>query len=133
MGTKVLRIFVALVCFMVISVPLPAHHGSAGYDMDKELVMKGTVTEWVWSNPHVQIYFDVKNNDGSVEHWACETNSPGRLSRSGWKKDMVKPGDPITITLFRSKKGAAVGLLEKLELANGKEFAGQPRTKEETQ
>jgi hypothetical protein len=96
------------------------HHGNAAYDEKNPVTLKGTVTEFEWANPHSQIYFDVKDVKGDVVHWACETLSPGKLVRAGWSKDVVKPGDQITITLIPSKSGALVGLLHKLVFADGR-------------
>jgi len=100
--------------------PLRAHHGNAAYDLENPITLKGTVTEFAWSNPHVQIYFDVKEDKGKVVHWASETVSPGLLSRAGWTKTELKPGDEIRITLGPAKNGAPIGFALKIVLANGK-------------
>ena len=108
--------------------PALAHHGNAAYDLANPITLKGTVTEFVWSNPHVQIYFDVKDDKGKVVHWASETVSPGLLARAGWTKTELKPGDEITITLGPAKNGAPIGYALKIVLANGKELQlGQGR------
>jgi hypothetical protein len=64
----------------------------------------------------------VKGEKGHVAHWGCETLSPGKLMRSGWSKDSVKPGDQITITLVAAKNGAPVGFLRKLVLGDGRQL-----------
>jgi hypothetical protein len=108
--------------------PVRAHHGNSAYDLDKPISLKGTVTEFVWSNPHVQIYFDVTDDKGKIVHWASETVSPGMLARSGRTKDELKPGDRITMTLGPAKNGSPVGYALKIVLANGKELVlGQGR------
>jgi Family of unknown function (DUF6152) len=100
-----------------------AHHGTgAEYDSHRRMTMKGTVTEFAWANPHVQIYFDAKDDKGKVVHWGCETLSPGKLVRMGWTRNSLKAGDEITITLDPAKNGAPVGDLRKLVLANGQEL-----------
>jgi hypothetical protein len=105
---------------LMVCGPMYPHHGNAAYDEKNPVTLKGTVTEFEWANPHSQIYFDVKDVKGDVVHWACETLSPGKLVRAGWSKDVVKPGDQITITLIPSKSGALVGLLHKLVFADGR-------------
>jgi hypothetical protein len=107
---------------LLVAAPFPAfgHHGNAAYDEKKEIMLRGTVTEVVWANPHAQIYFDVKNPNGSVVHWGCETLSPGKLLRSGWTKDAVKAGDQVTVTLVAARNGAPVGLLHKLVFDDGR-------------
>lgn len=108
--------------------PSLAHHGNAAYDLDKPIRLEGTVTEFAWSNRHVQIYFDVKDAKGKVVHWASETVSPGMLVRQGWTRNALKAGDEITITVGPPKNGAPIGYAMKIVLANGRELLlGQGR------
>src|SRR5579863_2924688 len=117
-----------MIGLLIFSVPAPAHHGNAAYDLANPITLKGTVTEFIWSNPHVQIYFDVKDDKGKVAHWASETVSPGLLRRAGWSKDELKPGDAIAITVGPAKNGSAVGYALKIVLADGTELKmGQGR------
>lgn len=118
------------IAFALLAMPgaIFGHHGNAAYDLTKPITLKATVTEFVWANPHVQLYFDVKNGNGNIVHWASETVSPGLLSRAGWSKNQLKPGDQITITVGPSKNGAPVGYALKIVLSNGKELIlGQGR------
>ncbi len=117
---KWLSLFVMAIGLLIFGGPAIAHHGNAAYDLENPITLKGTVTEFAWSNPHVQIYFDVKDDKGKVVHWASETVSPGLLSRAGWTKTELKPGDEITITLGPAKNGAPIGFALKVVLANGK-------------
>jgi hypothetical protein len=125
MKSKFLVFMAAAFGFLIVSVPAFAHHGNAAYDEKHPVTLKGTVTEFVWANPHTQIYFDVKDDKGSVVHWSCETLSPGKLIRSGWTKNGLKPGDQITITLIPAKGGAPVGFLNKLVLPDGKTLGSE--------
>jgi hypothetical protein len=129
MNCKILLSFCALtVAHLIFGGPALAHHGNAAYDLANPIVLKGTVTQFVWSNPHVQIYFDVKDDKGKLVHWASETVSPGMLARAGWTKTELNPGDAITITLGPAKNGAPIGYALKIVLANGKELQlGQGR------
>jgi hypothetical protein len=117
MGLRSTIATIILVCG-TSSLPLPAHHGYASYDETREVILRGTVTEFDWANPHTEIYFDVKSSQGNIVHWGCETFSPTKLSRVGWSKDAVKPGDRITITLVAARNGAPVGFLHKLVFDN---------------
>lgn len=108
-----------------LSTPVLAHHGNAAYDTDHPIMIKGTVTEFAWTNPHVQIYLDVKEEKGTIVHWSVETYSPGKLIRAGWTKDAVKAGDQVSINLIPAKSGAPVGFLHKLVLPSGKELGLQ--------
>ena len=125
MRNKCLISFAAAIGFLIISVSAFAHHGNAAYDDKHPITLKGTVTEFVWANPHTQIYFDVKDDKGSVVHWGCESLSPGKLVRSGWTKDAVKVGDEIAITLIPAKNGAPIGFLHKLVLPDGKTLGSE--------
>jgi hypothetical protein len=108
-----------------IGFPLWAHHGNAAYDDKNPITIKGTVTEFAWTNPHAQIYLDVKDDKGNVVHWSVETYSPGKLVRAGWTKDIVKVGDLVSINLIPAKNGSPVGFLHRLSLPNGKELGLQ--------
>src|SRR4030095_8778036 len=101
---------------VLASIPLLAHHGTnISYDHNRPVTLTGTVTEFVWQNPHTQVYFDVKDAKGNVVHWAGELNSPGVLSRQeGWTKRTLKAGDQITITLYPSTDGTPVGGVNQL-------------------
>ncbi len=125
---KQLAFFSIAFALLAMPVAMFGHHGNAAYDLNKPITLKATVTEFAWSNPHVQIYFDVKDGNGNIVHWASETVSPGMLSRAGWSKNELKPGDQITITVGPSKNGAPVGYALKIVLSNGKELIlGQGR------
>jgi hypothetical protein len=59
---------------LMIGTPIFAHHGTAGvYDFTHRITTKATVTEYIWANPHVQIYFKLKNDKGEEETWGVET------------------------------------------------------------
>lgn len=109
--------FAALAAGVVLlsfSGPLFAHHGGAQYDKEHAVTVNGTVTEYMFTNPHVQIHFDVKNDDGTVDKWIAETGSPQRLFRFGWNANTLKPGDKITVTGAAFKDGRKVMSLIKL-------------------
>ncbi len=108
--------------WLALCAPAFAHHGNSAYDATRELTLSGTVTEFAWSNPHVQLYLDVKDEKGNVVHWSTETVSPGILVRNGWTREELKPGDRVTITVNPAKSGAPVGYLLKIVTANGKEL-----------
>jgi hypothetical protein len=101
----------AIMTLLSLCVPASAHHGNSAYDETKRVTIKGTVTEFVWSNPHSQIYLDVKDKNGKVVKWGVETNSPGILTRSGWTKRSIKPGDEVSIILCPAKNGAPVAYI----------------------
>jgi hypothetical protein len=99
-----------------------AHHGNASFDTEHVVSLKATITNFVWTNPHSQIYFDVKNAKGQVTHWSCETAQPALLHRAGWTRDSLKPGDQVTIVAHIAKNGSPVVYLQKVILADGEEL-----------
>ena len=124
---------VALVMGFVITCgPAFAHHGSAlSYQMDKEVTVKGVVTNFRWANPHAQLYLDQTEANGNVIHWALEMNSPGVLIRDGWSKATLKPGDAITVTLNPSRSGDPVGFCGAIVLPDGRRIKGNTASKDD--
>ena len=112
-------------CVLWISVPLFAHHSGSAFDQEHPVTLKGTVASFEWSNPHVFIALDVKDDKGEVEQWRVEANSPNMLTRVGWKKDMIKEGDQVSVTGFVAKTGRKIMRLHSVMLANGQEFDGE--------
>ena len=101
-----------------------AHHGiSAWFDTGRSITVKGTVTSFEWTNPHAYIRIDVKNDKGAVENWSAEMGSVGMLARVGWRRDILKPGDGITLIGKPAKDAKPSMLLDKVVLATGQELA----------
>lgn len=111
--------FLAVVGLLSATQPLVAHHGAASFDTEKELTLKGTVTEWIWANPHCFLKFDAKDDTGTVRNWVVETQNPTDMSRRGWARLSFKVGDEVTVTLQPVKSGAPVGRIRSVVLANG--------------
>jgi hypothetical protein len=104
--------------------PAHAHHGFVSwFDMSKSTTVKGTVTSFDWTNPHAYIYFDVKDEKGAVEKWTAELGALAMLSRAGWRRDTLKPGDEITATGNRAKDGKPIMHLDKIVFPNGQELS----------
>ena len=115
---------VALLCLFAICGPVCAHHGVSVYDAEHPIVLRGTVTEFSWQNPHVEIDLDVKDDNGNIEHWICLAASPGAMAKFGWSRDSVKPGDQVIVGLRPAKDGAHTGAFIKVTRANGEVVGG---------
>jgi hypothetical protein len=113
---------ITLAALLSLSAPGFAHHGAAGYDSNKLTTLKGTVTDFRFQNPHAQILLDVKDSSGKVQNWILEAVGIATLSRNGWTKNIIKPGDTITVTGNPTKNGSPAMRLTKVVLANGKEL-----------
>ena len=96
-----------------------AHHSNAAFDGDKVIVLKGTVTQWKWTNPHVWILLSVDDGKGGKVDWAIEGRTPGQLLRAGWSRSILKAGDVITVDFSPAKDGTKTGLLTRVRLADG--------------
>ena len=110
MKSKLLVVLAAVGSLAMLSAPAMAHHGVAGYDMTKTITLHGTVSKFDWSNPHVVVYVDAKNEGGEMQHWTIEFASPVHMVRAGWSKSSMKAGDDITIDTHPSRNGAPVGI-----------------------
>jgi Family of unknown function (DUF6152) len=107
---------------LALSVPLFAHHGAASYDTGKTITLTGTVTEYVWANPHVLVKLDVKGDSGDITHWVVEAWNPVTQSSRGWTKNTFKPGDEVTAEIAPAKNKQPVGEVRGRIVINGKEF-----------
>jgi len=109
----------------IFSLPLFAHHGDAAYDMGKSVTLKGTVTQYVWANPHCVLLFDVTDDHGQAVPWSAETENPSSMVHFGWTKDSIKPGDRVTVTVVPAKNGKPIGRIIEVLLPNGQKLAGR--------
>src|ERR1700730_1097177 len=118
MKSKLLAVLAAGVVLLLVSGPMFAHHGGAQYDTKHPVTMSGTVTEYLFTNPHVQVHFDVTGENGSVEKWVAETASPQRLFGFWWDAKTLKAGDKITVTGAQLKDGNKIVSIIKLTGGN---------------
>jgi uncharacterized protein DUF6152 len=110
------------------SVSLIAHHGAAALDTGKEVTLKGTVTEWIWSNPHCFLQFDAKDDTGTVRNWAVETQNPTAMTQRGFSRTLFKAGDEVTVIIEPVKNGQPIGRLLTVVLPNGQKLVAAPPT-----
>lgn len=105
---------------LLIPVPLVAHHGGAAFETGKKVILKGTVKQWVYSNPHCFLVLDVKGEDGQVVQWITEGQAPNVIFPVGYRVDSFKPGDQVAITVEPVKDGRPMGRILQAVLADGK-------------
>jgi hypothetical protein len=99
-----------------------AHHSWGAYDLTKWITLKGTVSQFNWSNPHISIEVEVRDERGGLQKWMAGGPSPSRMNRGGWDKDTVKPGVEITVTGNPARDGSPMMRLGKVTLSNGQEL-----------
>ena len=105
------RFLGAMLSGLLLCASASAHHGNSAYDETARVTVKGVVTEFIWTNPHCQVFLDVTDKSGKVVKWAVETNSPAILTRSGWTRRSIKYGDQVSIILCPAKNGAPVAYM----------------------
>ena len=122
MNIRIIALALAAAALLLGPSAVLAHHGAATFDTVGEITLKGTVTEWVWSNPHSILRIDVKAEDGTVKNWSVATANVADLSKRGWTRRLLNPGDQVTVTIQPAKSGAPVGMIRNVVLADGRKF-----------
>ncbi len=110
--------------------PASAHHSFAMYDNDHQVKLVGDVSQFQWTNPHVYIQLDTMDPAGGAKHWTIECANPGILDRIGWKFNMIKVGDKLTVVVAPLRTGEPGALLKEVTLPDGRVFGnGAPAGK----
>jgi hypothetical protein len=109
----------AAVSLLLAAIPIFAHHRlELVYDQNRPIILKGTVTKVDWSNPHVRLYIDGKEDlgqeVGSQMSWNLEMGSPNSLLRTGWKIDTFRRGDHVTVNVYPARDGSSLGYATKV-------------------
>jgi hypothetical protein len=119
---------ILFIAVLASAFPILAHHSfAAEYDAQAPITLKGVVTKIEWTNPHIYFYIDVKDENGNVSNWALEGYPPNTLRRVGFAKDMLKVGDEVSVTGWKSRDGSKRAASRELTLADGRKiFTGPP-------
>ena len=120
MSNRIVRGFAWVVGVLAVT-QVVAHHGAGVFEPEKKVTVMGTVTDFQFVNPHVLVYMTVKGDDGKEIQWGGELTSPNRLARDAravkWHKEILKPGDRITITGHPARNGAP--MMDILKIVDG--------------
>ncbi len=122
-GERITRLAL-MIGLLLLSIPLWAHHGASEYDMTKIVSLRATVTELQFVNPHTLLTFTVKEDSGKTSEWEGELPSPNLLSRRGWSRSTLKPGDQVTVIGAPAKNGEKGMQVKKLVFPDGHELPG---------
>lgn len=112
-----------LVGALAIASPVFAHHSYAAFDITKQAEVKATVKSFLWTNPHSLLIVSATNADGTTTEYHIEMNGPGYLVRNGWKRDSLKEGDKVTVTMHPLRDGSPGGDLVKVVFPDGRTLA----------
>jgi Family of unknown function (DUF6152) len=117
---------------LAVAMPVAAHHSFAMFDFSKTMTVKGTVTEFRWTNPHVALLVKLDPQPGaSTDVWSMELTSPGNLTRGGWTRHSFKPGDRIELVFNPLRDGRHGGAFDKATiLATGQVISSDLRAAE---
>jgi len=110
---------VALLVLLVAGSAL-AHHSPVQFDRTKRVTITGTVKEFNWTNPHASIQLLVPNGKGVAETWGVEMNSPNNLVKQGWKSNILKFGDKVSVVVNPLRTGEHGGIFVSIKLADGR-------------
>ena len=107
------------------ALPVAAHHAPAVFDQTRTITVDGTVTEFVWANPHSWIRMDVVDGDGKAVNWSIEMNPPTYLIRGGWRSTTLTSGDKISVVANPLRSGEPAGKFVAVTLPDGRVLGEQ--------
>ena len=118
----------ALASFVIavaLAASVAAHHSPVMFDRTATKTIVGTVVQFTWTNPHSAIQLDVRNESGGVDRWGVELGSPQSMARNGWRSNIIKPGDMVTVVVNPLKSGEFGGIFVSLTLPDGRRLGGR--------
>jgi hypothetical protein len=122
------KVLWSAVMAVAIAAPAFAHHSPAAFDRTKKVTLVGTVKEFRWQNPHTWIEVEVpdEKDKGKLVVWGVELTSPTYLIRAGWKSNIIKPGDKVSVVVNPVRSGEPSGIFVSMTLADGRELLERP-------
>lgn len=109
-----------LVLMLCLPMAGNAHHSFEVFDRDNPIQIAGVIREFQWVNPHTWVQLLVTDpQTGEVVEWSIEGRSPIPLSRRGWTRNTLLPGEEVTLTIYPHKNGGPVGAIVTVVKADG--------------
>ena len=117
--------FAAMLLLVLQAASASAHHSfAAEYDGKKPTTLSGTVTKVEWTNPHVHFFMDIKDAAGATTQWEFTMGAVNGLFRRGWAKEMLKPGDSVTVDGYLARDGSRLANARLVTLSDGRKMSG---------
>ena len=117
---------IALLVWSLCAIPISAHHSTLAFDGTQPTVISGVVAAFNWRYPHTSIVLDVSDSGGTLTRWTIESESLQLLSRLGWTKSSIRPGDRVRMTGARARDGAPAMRCRTIDLPDGKSLSCFP-------
>jgi hypothetical protein len=116
-----IRVVIGILVLAAWTLRAEAHHSFSVFDMQTNKELEGEVIELQWTNPHIFLWINVTNADGSQTRWGLEGMSPNFLGRRGWTKNTFEPGDKVKVVIWPLKSSEPGGTLQRATLPDGSE------------
>ncbi len=122
---RTIRMAAVVACVLQFAAAARAHHSfSSEYDPERVFKVSGIVSKVEWTNPHMRVYVDVTEPNGTVTTWNLEMGSPNSVLRRGWTKNDIKAGEKITFKGFAGRVVTTRSVADSITLADGRSFTG---------
>ena len=115
----------SIVLVVAFAAATAAHHSPVMFDRTISKTLVGTVVKFTWTNPHSAIQLDVANDSGGVDRWGVEMGSPQSMARAGWRSNIIKFGDTVTVVVNPLKSGEFGGIFVSITLPDGRKLGGR--------
>jgi hypothetical protein len=126
MRLRSLALSAAIEAALFFAIPAFSHHSNVAFEVTKVVTITGVVKEFQWRNPHTWVLLTVDDGKGNKVDWAVEGRAPGVLSRAGWSRNSIMPGEKITVDMSPAKDGTHSGLIARVTKADGTILGNAP-------
>ncbi len=103
-----IRFLVSVVITGFLS-PVVAHHSHSMFDVDQEITITGTVTAFMFRNPHCFLYVDVEDESGTLVNYWIEMSTIPRMIQNNVGMKTFQPGDIVTVNMHPLNDGRPGG------------------------
>ena len=124
--TRVRIVAAAVVLGALSPTVADSHHSNVAYEVTKVITITGVVKSFEWVNPHTWLHVVVDDGKGGKVEWECEGRAPGVLSRAGWSRNILKPGETVTVDMSPAKDGSKTSIIARVTKADGTILSNQP-------